>query len=201
MSSRNEQLLEALLNGEAPNIVPQSRMEALLLALCQNGTGGGGGGGSTGGGGGASELELLFDITTDEEVSAINAVLEKPGYFSELHIAISAVGTASNSANKPIFISVNRQTYNDGGCAFHGGMVMQSGLYANSKIDVIVGNDIAFYTNDCRRGRTTAISQACAHTNHLSRAIELTSLGFGTQNGAGFYGAGSRVLAYGRRIG
>lgn len=151
--------------------------------------------------GGGSELELLFDITTEEEVSAINAVLEKPGYFSELHIAILANGTESNTANKPIFISVNRQTYNDGGCAFNGGQVITKGLYAHSKIDVIVGNDMAFYTTDCRRGRTTSISQACAQTALLSRAIELTSLGFGTQNGTGFYGADSRVLAYGRRIG
>lgn len=32
--SRNEQLLEALLAGEIPDMVPQSRTEALLLALC-----------------------------------------------------------------------------------------------------------------------------------------------------------------------
>jgi hypothetical protein len=41
--SRYEILMEALLNGDVPNIRPQSRHEAYLLALCQKGVGGGSG--------------------------------------------------------------------------------------------------------------------------------------------------------------
>lgn len=40
--SRYDMLLEALLNGETPDIRPQSRAEAYLLALCEKGVGGGG---------------------------------------------------------------------------------------------------------------------------------------------------------------
>ena len=40
--SRNEQLLLALLNGETVDMVPRSRSEALLIALCEKGLSGGG---------------------------------------------------------------------------------------------------------------------------------------------------------------
>lgn len=81
--SRNEQLLEALLNGETADIVPQSRneaylkamiegntevaeprsrIEAYLCALARNGSSGGGsgGGGSSGGTTGVSPKEVNF---------------------------------------------------------------------------------------------------------------------------------------------
>ncbi len=45
MTSRNEQLLEAMLNGETVDFTPQSRNEALMQQIIKNGGGSGGGGG------------------------------------------------------------------------------------------------------------------------------------------------------------
>lgn len=74
--SRNEELLEKLLNGETSDITPQSRMEAYLKALCEKGLGSGSGGGSSTGG-----------------VSSWNDLTDKP--FGEAEAEIFSVENAS----------------------------------------------------------------------------------------------------------
>jgi hypothetical protein len=62
--SRSEELLLAMINGEKPTGTPMSRNEALLMALCEKGTGGG-----SGGSGGDSALLICnFDKPTKDHL-------------------------------------------------------------------------------------------------------------------------------------
>lgn len=70
-----EQLLQALLNGEVPaDFTPQSRNEALLYALCQQGVGGGGA------------------VSPEQITEAVNSYLDKNPVGVDLAMTGAAVG-------------------------------------------------------------------------------------------------------------
>lgn len=105
MASRMEQLLEALLNGNTVDFVPQSRNEALLLAICQNG----GASGGTGGGGGSAEYSLLETVNITEAVNSI--AVDLGGTYNELWLFFDMV---KSDANAQLAIGVNTSDWYSG---------------------------------------------------------------------------------------
>lgn len=145
---------------------------------------------------GASDpnLELLVDITTEEEVTSIAQDLERPGYFSELFVIVSFKNTDTNTVGGALWL----------GSATSGKMQAyvgdtQKGYNSMAVCHILLHDDISAYYSFSGRQMTTPTMKAFTNSN-LSRKKLYNKFVLATQNSATAIGAGTRAILYGRRL-
>lgn len=159
-----------------------------------------GGGGSTGGGGG--QLELLMDVTTEEEVRYIYQSFD-PVTVSELLVVAQTVGPVEYQNANAVGASVIFNLVNPDSQWTHGGITTDVAVNGISKASGAVR--CVWYTVKIYEGGAVFWWESQENTNRQSiypRFIEedvstVSSLRLDTQNWQNNFGVGTRVRIWG----
>ena len=152
--------------------------------------------------GGGSEWELIFSVTTKEEVNRIGGLLERTGYFSELLIFVLIQPTETNTANGGtwFFINDDYKEISNGKKTYQIGSNPKTNI-SRAYLHAYLGDTMSWYSSQQSTHIDNTMSQEnVGHSTKFTKNTELTAVGVNTQNGSTVFGIGTIVEIYGKRV-